>query len=155
MKLVSVNGSPHGAEGGTARIGRWLIDACREEGAEAVEFHLSDLSLSHCDGCGDCMTAGECPLADEVEKVHEAFEGADLVVFQSPTYVFHVTGLMKTFIDRTAALFHRPPLTGGYGAVVSSSAGMGESEVIRYLGGAVQLLGASLVGSVVMNAARN
>ncbi len=148
MKLVLVNGSPHGDRGGTARIAGWLLEAAAEAGAQAETFPLSELRVDFCRGCGSCMNSGLCPREDDVPRVHEAWETADLVVLASPVHVFHVTGAMKTFIDRTAALFHRPPLEGRYGAVVTSSAGMGESRVIEYLSLCLEALGAGYVGAV-------
>jgi multimeric flavodoxin WrbA len=148
LRLIAVNGSPHGSRGGTARILEWVLTACRDEGVETEVVNLADADLRHCEGCGACMNSGECPVDDGVEEIHTALEEAELVVFASPTYVMNVTGRMKTFVDRTAALFHRPPLDGRYGAVVTSSAGLGESEVVRYLGGALQFLGAAMVGAV-------
>jgi multimeric flavodoxin WrbA len=148
MKLVAVNGSPHGTRGGTARIAGWLFDAVRREGCEVIEHHLADLAVELCRGCGRCMGAGTCAADDDLPRVHESIASADLIAFCSPTYVFQVTGLMKTFIDRTAALIHRPPLEGKYGVVVTSSAGMGETKVIRYLDGVLSLLGAGVVGAV-------
>jgi multimeric flavodoxin WrbA len=148
MRLVAINGSPHGASGGTARIAEWLFAACAAEGVTIERFQLAGLRVENCRGCGTCMRAGRCVIDDDVPPIHAALQAADLVVLASPTYVFHVSGLMKTFIDRTAALFHRPPLEGKYAAVVTSSAGMGESEVIRYLGNCLQVLGAGFVGAV-------
>ncbi|MBD3236921.1 MAG: hypothetical protein GF330_09475 [Candidatus Eisenbacteria bacterium] len=148
MKLLAVNGSPHGSEGGTARIAGWVADGACSAGAEAETCDLAALDLGHCGGCGRCMRAGSCAIEDDLPRVHAAMRAADLIVFASPTYVFHVSGLMKDLIDRSAALFHRPPLEGKYGAVVTSSAGMGESEVIRYLGLCLEVLGAAMVGAV-------
>ncbi len=148
MKLVCINGSPHGADGGTARVAGWLLDACREQGVEVREFHLDQLDVRRCLGCGHCMNAGICTIDDDVPRIHGAWDEADLVVLCSPTHVFHVTDLMKSFIDRTAGHFHRPPLEGTYAAVVTSSAGMGESGVIDYLSNCLQILGASYVGAV-------
>ena len=148
MKLVCVNGSPHGAAGGTGRIAAWLMDACHTQGVEIETFHLRDLDIRRCLGCGRCMNAGTCAIADDVPRIHAAWAMADLIVFCSPTHVFHVTDWMKSFIDRTAGHFHRPPLAGKYAAVVTSSAGMGESAVVRYLANCLEVLGAAYVGAV-------
>jgi multimeric flavodoxin WrbA len=148
MKLVAVNGSPHGAQGGTGRIAAWMYDACRADGATVESYDLTALGLEQCRGCGRCMSAGTCAIDDELPRIHDALREADLVALVSPTYVFHVSAPMKVFIDRTAALFHRPPLEGTYAAIVTSSAGLGESEVVRYLGTCLEVLGAAVVGAV-------
>jgi multimeric flavodoxin WrbA len=148
MQLVAVNGSPHGAQGGTARIAAWLFEECRRHGVSIVEYNLTDLAIHHCNGCGHCMNQGSCIIDDDVRSIHEAWSRADLIVWVCPTHVFHVTSIMKAFVDRTAGEFHRPSLEGKYAAVVTSSAGMGESEVVRYLGNCLEILGAAVVGSV-------
>ncbi len=94
------------------------------------------------------MNQGTCVIEDDLPAIHRAWEGADLVVLSCPTHVFHITSWMKLFIDRSAAYFHRPPLEGKYAAVVTSSAGMGESQVIRYLSNCLEVLGAAYVGAV-------
>lgn len=148
MKLVSINGSPHGATGGTARIAAWVIDACRVGGVRETLFSLSEMKIGRCHGCGRCMNSGECPINDDVAAIHAAWGDADIVLLSSPTHVFHTTDLMKSFIDRTAGFFHRPPFEGTYAAVVTSSAGMGETAVVRYLANCLEILGAAFVGSV-------
>jgi multimeric flavodoxin WrbA len=148
MRLVCVNGSPHGAGGGTARIAEWLLDACRAEGVAVTTFQLRELDVRRCLGCGRCMSSGTCAISDDVPRIHAAWGSADLVVLCSPTHVFQITDWMKSFIDRTAGHFHRPPLAGKYAAVVTSSAGMGESAVVRYLSNCLEVLGAAFVGAV-------
>lgn len=148
MRLVSINGSPHGARGGTGRIAAWVIDACCAGGAEATRYDLAEMKIERCLGCGRCMNTGDCPIQDDVTSIHAAWRTADIVILSSPTHVFHVTDLMKSFIDRTAGYYHRPPLEGTYAAVVTSSAGMGETAVVRYLANCLEILGAAYVGSV-------
>lgn len=148
MKLVLVNGSPHGSRGGTARIGEWVLAPIREAGAEIVRFDLSELNIRFCNGCGQCMRSGTCAIDDDVPKIYAAWQDANIILFECPTHVFQITGLMKTFIDRLAGELHRPSLMGTYAGIVSSSAGMGESEVIAYLGNSLEILGAAFVGAV-------
>jgi multimeric flavodoxin WrbA len=148
MKLVVVNGSPHGTAGGTGAVAEWVLAPCREAGADIRIFDLAGLDLRQCNGCGRCMNAGDCVISDDTASIHTAWEAADAVLFVCPTHVFHITGLMKTFIDRCAGQFHRPPLIGKYSLAVSSSAGMGETEALRYMKNCLQVLGAAYVGEV-------
>lgn len=43
---------------------------------------------------------GECVHKDIMTELREKYRSADLVVFASPLYIFNVTGIMKTFMDR-------------------------------------------------------
>jgi multimeric flavodoxin WrbA len=148
VKVVIINGSPHGQKGGTARIGEWVAAPLRRAGARIVRFDLAALDVHHCNGCGRCMRDGCCPIEDDIARIHEAWKDAGIILLESPTYVFHVSSLMKLFIDRTAGEFHRPSLEGKYAGIITTSAGLGETAVFRYLGNCLEVLGVTVVGSV-------
>ena len=88
------------------------LQACGEVETELVM--LSDHPLEACRGCKLCFEQGEeaCPLKDERDVLIEKMEASDGIVFASPSYMFQVSGLMKTFIDRLAFLGHRPRFFG-------------------------------------------
>lgn len=75
---------------------------------------LNDYHLETCRGCKLCFETGEeaCPLKDDRDALIEKMLVADAVVFASPSYMFQVSGLMKTFIDRLAFYGHRPRFFG-------------------------------------------
>jgi len=75
---------------------------------------LKDYHLETCRGCKLCFENGEdaCPLRDDRDALLEKMLASDGVVFASPSYMFQVSGLMKTFIDRLAFLGHRPRFFG-------------------------------------------
>jgi multimeric flavodoxin WrbA len=57
---------------------------------------------------------------------------ADGVIFASPIYTFHVTGLMKNFIDRFSYCVHRPRFFGKKAMVYVLRGGMFK-ESIKYV----------------------
>jgi NAD(P)H-dependent FMN reductase len=75
---------------------------------------LSDYRLEPCRGCKLCFEDGEeaCPLSDDRDILIEKMLASDGVVFASPSYMFQVSGLMKTFLDRLAFFGHRPRFFG-------------------------------------------
>ncbi len=75
---------------------------------------LSEYRLDACRGCKRCFEEGEeaCPLKDDRDVLIEKMMNADGVVFASPSYMFQVSGTMKTFIDRLAFIGHRPRFFG-------------------------------------------
>jgi len=79
-----------------------FIEGASSAGANVEEFKLSKLNIHHCDGCYMCWTKipGQCVHKDIMTELREKYRGADLVVFASPLYIFNVTGVMKTFMDR-------------------------------------------------------
>ncbi|MBN1859193.1 flavodoxin family protein [Candidatus Bipolaricaulota bacterium] len=89
----------------------------RLQALEAIETELvilSDYQLETCRGCKLCFDKGEeaCPLKDDRDLLIGKLEASDGVVFASPSYMFQVSGWMKTFIDRLAFLGHRPRFFG-------------------------------------------
>ncbi len=79
-----------------------FIEGAKSAGANVKEYKLSKLDIHECDGCYMCWTKipGQCVHKDAMTELREEYRSADLVVFASPLYIFNVTGIMKTFMDR-------------------------------------------------------
>lgn len=111
MRVFAVNGSPTvRSESITHLVLSRLLEGMRAAGAETQIACLAEKRVLPCD-CGHrfaCWveTAGHCIHEDEddVSGMLQALADADLVVLASPLYVESMTGLMKTFLDRTLPL---------------------------------------------------
>ena len=84
-----------------------FIDGAKEAGADVEYFKLKDYNIKDCTGCYSCWTKspGECIFdnkkgEDDMSMFRKKYREADLVVFASPLYIFNVTGILKTFMDR-------------------------------------------------------
>ncbi|MDI6752532.1 MAG: NAD(P)H-dependent oxidoreductase [bacterium] len=148
MKILGIVGSPHRKMGNTYQLVSYVMEEAKRLGAETEIVILSDLKIGYCQGCGRCLSEGECPQDDDMKGLVEKIFGADGIIMASPTYIFSVTAQMKTFLDRCVWLGHRPQLQGKYGVAISVSAGYGEEETANYLSGVLSALGASVVGRV-------
>jgi multimeric flavodoxin WrbA len=115
MKKVTVLvGSPHGG-GATYTASRKFLDDLEAFGDVQGEIVvLSDYSIGVCRGCKVCFARGEerCPLRDDRDVIIEKMTASDAVVFASPNYSWHVSGVMKVFLDRLGFAFHRPRFHG-------------------------------------------
>ncbi len=102
---------------------------------ECEYVFLKDVNLSNCRGCCNCFNTGEehCALRDDRDVLIEKIESADGVVFATPNYSLQVSGIMKTFLDRLAFVFHRPRFFGKafMGVVVQGI--YGGKNVVDYL----------------------
>lgn len=109
MKIVTINGQNH--KGSTYKIGRMLAEKLTNSDNIQEIFLPKDLP-SFCCGCLNCVLKGEdkCPHYDYVKPLTELLDNADVLIFTSPVYVYHVTGPMKNFLDHYAYrwLIHRP-----------------------------------------------
>jgi multimeric flavodoxin WrbA/putative sterol carrier protein len=92
------------------------------------------------------MEKGRCWIADDHADIAERLLAADGIVLASPVYFSHVTAQMKTFIDRSLGLGHKPVGRWKPGLAVSVSAGLGEIQVAEYLAGVLRAYGAFAVG---------
>jgi len=84
-----------------------FIDGAKDAGANVECFKLKDYNIKDCTGCYSCWTKspGECifdhkKVEDDMSMLRKKYREADLVVFASPLYIFNVSGILKTFMDR-------------------------------------------------------
>jgi multimeric flavodoxin WrbA/putative sterol carrier protein len=116
-----------------------------EAGASVEYIKLNKMEIKNCSGCYNCWTKtpGECIYKDDMTELRKKYREADLVVFSSPLYIFNVTGIMKTFMDRLLPIMKpymlsdeqgntlhpdRFPELGEQGFVVFSSGGFPEVD---------------------------
>jgi multimeric flavodoxin WrbA len=108
---------------------------------------LSDYRIETCIGCKVCFEKGEefCPLKDDRDILIEKIEASDGVVFASPNYAFHVSAIMKTFLDRTAFILHRPRFFGKTcTSIVAQGIYRGE-KIVKYLDFVSNAMGFNIV----------
>ena len=79
-----------------------FCEGLEAEGAVVEYIQLKDKKIKNCTGCYTCWTKtpGQCIYKDDMPELLEKYRSADLVVFASPLYIFNVTGILKTFMDR-------------------------------------------------------
>jgi multimeric flavodoxin WrbA len=120
----------------TYQVMQEFVEGLKAFGDVECEYvFLKDMNLSNCRGCGNCFLKGEehCPLRDDRDLLIQKIEDSDGVVFATPNYSLNVSGIMKTFLDRLAFVFHRPRFFGKafMGVVVQGI--YGGKDVVNYL----------------------
>ena len=73
---------------------------------------IRDYFLEQCHGCMHCMYSKECVIEDKLHILTEKIVDSDIVVIATPSYFYNVSGLLKTFIDRSRILLHNHALNG-------------------------------------------
>lgn len=73
-------------------------------GDELFEFQLPQDMPHICIGCYACIKGQEqkCGGTSALAPILAAMEQSELIIFCTPTYVFHVPGQMKTLLDHFA-----------------------------------------------------
>jgi multimeric flavodoxin WrbA len=75
---------------------------------------------------------------------------ADVIIIGTPTYYWNVTGLLKSFIDRTNPLYNTKSLKGKMGVAVSVSEENGQELALAAISSFFELQGMKQVGGIAL-----
>ncbi len=126
MKIVVINGVNH--KGSTYNITHMLTDKLN---GDLKEFFLPKDFNEFCLGCTQCFMKDNklCPHYEKLKPLTEALLEADLIILDSPVYVFHASASMKAFLDHYGYMWmaHRPEesMFRKQAVVISTAAGAG------------------------------
>ena len=147
MKITGIIASPRGMKGNTGRLLEEVTAGLIPE-VEAELIDLSKMSVQPCLGCDVCHRTGTCHLKDDYETIKQSLLNCDGFILASPNYIFSVTAQLKAFFDRCGNIIHCLKLEGKYGAVVETSGGGEDDEVISYMTRFINSTGAQSVGGI-------
>ena len=108
---------------------------------------LSTYKLGFCRGCRVCFDKGEefCPLHDDRDVLMDKITASDGVIFATPNYAFHMSGMMKAFLDHFGAALHRPRYFGkAFTSIVTQGFG-GGNDMVKYFDMVGRMLGFNTV----------
>ena len=106
MKTVVVEASPR-RDGSSVTLARSFVKGLREGGeAQVTEIFLRNMDVKPCIGCWKCLEMQEpgCVIEDDMAEVYPMLRAADVIVFATPIYWWHLAGQMKVFLDRLEGL---------------------------------------------------
>jgi multimeric flavodoxin WrbA len=135
MKITVLHGQMH--HGSTWHITQLFINALQNETAQISEFYFPKDGPAPCIGCFQCFLKGEnyCPHAEAVQPIAASIEASDLVILESPCYVYGMSGQLKSFLDHMAYrwMSHRPhpSMSGKIGLCISTAAGLGSGRTAK------------------------
>lgn len=98
MNALVMNCSPV-RNGATAEIVR-IVSQCLEQKYDTRIICIDDFQIGFCRGCRTCHDTAKCVQHDDVDKIIEQYEWADVIVSVSPSYWADIPGQFKAFIDR-------------------------------------------------------
>lgn len=149
-KILIISGSAR-KKGNSYKITESFVEKVGDANTYEWEYlYLSDYEIKGCIGCKVCMRKSEeaCPFKDDLLQVVSKMKEADGFIFTTPVYSRAVTGQMKTFIDRTNYLLHRPALIGKPTIVISTTDLAGTKKVIDHLKIIITTLGLRYTGGL-------
>ena len=135
MNALVMNCSPV-RNGATAEIVKTVFD-CLKERYDTRSICIDDFQIGFCKGCRTCHSTARCFQNDDLHKVIEHYEWADIIISVAPSYWADIPGQFKAFIDRCTPWCntHEPHavLNGGkkgYSIALRTGSGMGECNRI-------------------------
>ncbi len=136
MKILMINGTMRRSS--TYRIGKMFIERAALPGDTVEELFLPKDMPEFCRGCGLCITQGAKRCPDYViymRRITRMIDEADLLVFTTPTFVYHATGQMKALLDHYGYrwMVHRPEkaMFTKQAVVFSTAAGAGMKSAVK------------------------
>jgi NAD(P)H-dependent FMN reductase len=105
VKILAINGSHRGDKGHTRYLLDLLFQGAQAAGADCEIVTLAKHKINRCIACGECHASGhalECAYRDrdDVFSIFGKMMQAEILVYATPVYVFGMSGLLKTFLDR-------------------------------------------------------
>ncbi len=100
MNVLLINCSPvrNGATAEIIKMIRSFLETDKER--EIRDICIDDYDIKFCKGCRNCHKTAKCVQNDDVMKVIEEYDWADIIVSVSPSYWADIPGQFKAFIDR-------------------------------------------------------
>lgn len=132
LNITIIHGQSH--SGSTCHVARLLANKLR---GDVKEFFLPKDFGEFCIGCTACFAQDEtkCPHYEKLSPITRAMDAADVIILASPTYVYHVTGAMKAFLDHYGWrwMVHRPEarMFSKQAVCISTAAGAGMKSANR------------------------
>lgn len=136
MKALVINCSPV-KDGATAWIAQTIAEQLRENYA-TEETCIDDYNIGFCRGCRTCHQTARCVQQDDMDRLMEKLDAAEILVCVSPSYWADVPGQFKAFIDRCTpwANTHEPHAKlspGKKGYAIALRTGPNEKECQRII----------------------
>ncbi|HHY13210.1 MAG TPA: NAD(P)H-dependent oxidoreductase [Thermoanaerobacterales bacterium] len=136
-KITVIHGQLH--KGSTYNITKQIISKVSNKDKEVHEYFMPKDTPDFCIGCYKCFDKGEeyCPQAEKVGKIIGSMVKSDVIIINSPTYCYGMTGQLKTLFDHFGYMWisHRPKeaMFRKMGVVISTATGAGSKKVTKSL----------------------
>ncbi|MEI6126573.1 MAG: flavodoxin family protein [Pseudomonadota bacterium] len=145
-------------EGNTGAL---VEEVLKGTGSATELIWLIDINLGYCTGCMRCVFEGICWQKDGMTGLYKKMIDCEALVLGSPCYYGEVSGLVKSFMDRSIALGYmgigaesetpmhgRKPLAGKPAAIVSTVAGHGVERALETMERFLSYSALNLVGKI-------
>lgn len=106
MNILGINGSgrPFGNNYNLINI---CLESFNQNNDTTEIVQLSDLQIENCKSCYSCKkNNSQCIINDDMTILSKKILESDLLIISTPIYMWQITGLTKSFMERLYPLYH-------------------------------------------------
>lgn len=148
LRILALIGSPRNEDSYTYKVIRMIEERMNTIQPTEVDYvFLQRVGVPMCDGCLHCVSIGEhsCPEYATIGPIAARMAASDGLILGAPVHTFHVTGLMKNFVEYFMYKRNRPSFFGKKAIVTATAAGGGHKNVLNFLENTASAWGCDVV----------
>ena len=104
IKIVAIHGSPRKNHNSDTLLDA-IIEGMNIEKNQVRHIYTATGNIKPCTACNACLKYSGCIINDDMQEAYKVLDEADIVITATPVYFHSVTAQLKTFIDRTQAIW--------------------------------------------------
>lgn len=148
-KILLINASNR--KKNTYKLLTSIENILKNKGYETELITLYDYKIDYCIGCEVCILKGGCFIKDDVSSIMSKIIESDGLVIGTPVYLNNMSGILKTFIDRTCSWFHRSPVAQKPTLLLANTQGSGLKNTLHSIEEVMTQWGVSFGGTISRN----
>lgn len=104
IKIAAIHGSPRKDQNSDTLL-EAMLEGMKTEPYEVKHIYTAIENIKPCTACNACLKHQGCVISDYMQEAYKILDEADIVITATPVYFHSVTAQLKTFIDRTQAVW--------------------------------------------------
>lgn len=104
IKIAAIHGSPRKGQNSDTLLNA-ILEGMKIEQHQVRHIYTAKENIKPCTACNACLKHQGCVIEDYMQEAYKVLDDADIVITATPVYFHSVTAQLKTFIDRTQAVW--------------------------------------------------
>jgi multimeric flavodoxin WrbA len=104
IKIAAIHGSPRKNQNSDTLL-EAVLEGIKIEPYQVRHIYTATEDIKPCTACNACLKHQGCVIDDNMQEAYKVLDEADIVITTTPVYFHSVTAQLKTFIDRTQAVW--------------------------------------------------
>lgn len=123
----------------------------KSKGYETELINLYNYKIDFCKGCEVCVLKGNCFIKDDVNLIIKKIIESDGLIIGTPVYLNNMSGILKSFIDRTCSWFHRSEVAQKPTLILANTQGSGIKNTLNSIKEVMIQWGVCICGTIHRN----